>query len=364
MISWPFIQKQINESSVASFFMQASHDVNTFLKSDEMQDTIRLINNVVIGMAKKIENSIENENPQSSHSIEIEKPDLLPPDDNIFSIHNIEIGETKEVVEKTLGEPKRISLNEYGTEWHTYHEEYHNFVNVIYSQNDQVIGLYTNQDIISSTKGIKRGSTMESVRAQLGSPLDKIQKGFVFYQIDKDADYDIFLLDESYITIFYDKHKNNTVTSIQIIHEDLENAKEGFYTEGDVELKEGLEHQLFDLTNATRVNHQLPILTWDDHVRGTARKHSSDMAENHYFDHTNLEGETPFDRMKEDNLFFTAAGENLAYGQFSSIYAHEGLMNSLGHRKNILQTDFEYLGVGVAFNSEHHPYYTQNFYAK
>ena len=39
-------------------------------------------------------------------------------------------------------------------------------------------------------------------------------------------------------------------------------------------------------------------------------------------------------------------------------------MNSKGHRENILQPDFQYLGVGVAFNSESHPYYTQNFYAK
>lgn len=44
------------------------------------------------------------------------------------------------------------------------------------------------------------------------------------------------------------------------------------------------------------------------------------------------------------------AGENLAYGQQNSIFAHEGLMNSLGHRKNILNTNFSTLGVGVDFN--------------
>ncbi|EKN67647.1 SCP-like extracellular [Neobacillus bataviensis LMG 21833] len=35
--------------------------------------------------------------------------------------------------------------------------------------------------------------------------------------------------------------------------------------------------------------------------------------------------------MKEDHIIFYLAGENLAYGQLSSIFAHEGLMNSLGH---------------------------------
>lgn len=95
----------------------------------------------------------------------------------------------------------------------------------------------------------------------------------------------------------------------------------------------------------------------------TAREHSVDVAENQYFDHINVQGQSPFDRMKEDNISFITAGENLAYGQFSSIFAHEGLMNSLGHRKNILQESFEYLGVGVAFNDESQPYYTEDFYS-
>jgi uncharacterized protein YkwD len=87
------------------------------------------------------------------------------------------------------------------------------------------------------------------------------------------------------------------------------------------------------------------------------------MALNQYFNHTNLEGESPFDRLEEDQVSFQMAGENLAYGQFSSIFAHEGLMNSIGHRKNILQKDFEYLGVGVDFNQASQPYFTENFFA-
>ncbi|MEH7309085.1 CAP domain-containing protein [Neobacillus drentensis] len=77
-----------------------------------------------------------------------------------------------------------------------------------------------------------------------------------------------------------------------------------------------------------------------------------------------MKGQSPFDRMKADDISFHLAGENLAYGQFSSIFAHEGLMNSLGHRENILRAGYEYLGVGVAFNNESQPYYTENFFAK
>ncbi|WP_265181854.1 CAP domain-containing protein [Geomicrobium sp. JCM 19055] len=110
------------------------------------------------------------------------------------------------------------------------------------------------------------------------------------------------------------------------------------------------------------MQHGLSVLTWSEDVRVTARDHSEDMAQNEYFDHNNQAGQTPFDRMEEDNISFTRAGENLAYGQASSIFAHEGLMNSLGHRENIVASQFERLGVGVAINEENQPYFTEKFY--
>ncbi|GLB60650.1 CAP domain-containing protein [Cytobacillus sp. NCCP-133] len=312
-------------------------------------------------LTQKFEMLSEEKN-QTPHA-ETEKPVLKSPEEQIFSIHNFEIGDAKEEVESQLGQPKRSSLNEYGTEWHAYHSEYQNFVMISYDEDNKVSGMYTNQDLVSSTKKIGYGTPKEAVAEQLGKPLDQMRKGFVLYQLEEKRDYDLFDLDDNYVTVFYDKHRDNTVTSIQIISKSLEKQKSSFYAEASNALKEGLEYQLFDLTNADRVNHGVPILTWDDHVRETARKHSLDMAENNYFDHTNLEGLSPFDRMKADEVSFMAAGENLASGQFSSIFAHEGLMNSMGHRENILRSEYEYLGVGVAFNKQSQPYYTENFYA-
>ena len=96
-------------------------------------------------------------------------------------------------------------------------------------------------------------------------------------------------------------------------------------------------------------------------MSNTARNHSEDMVKQNYFDHNNLDGESPFDRLKDDDIDFNAAAENLAYGQQNSIFAHEGLMNSLGHRKNILNTNFSTLGVGVDFNDKRQPYWTENY---
>jgi uncharacterized protein YkwD len=359
-ISWPFIAKQLDNSETQANF------VSSIKENLEVPETISVLYDDIQQMLKQLGFQLDEmqQTQEQSKEEQPEKLELAPPSEQTFSIHNIELGNDKNDIEHNLGAAKRASINEYGANWHAYHENYQDFFMVMYDDNNKAAGLYTNQDLLASTNGIKIGnSSKESVRSILGEPITKIQKGMVIYQLQEDSDNDLFLLDDAYVTIFYDKHENDTVTAIQIISKPLEENKKDFYTDATPTLKEGFEYQLFDLTNAARVNHQLPILAWDDHVRETAREHSADMAENDYFDHKNLEGQTPFDRMKEDAVAFHTAGENLAYGQLSSIFAHEGLMNSLGHRENILRKDYEYLGVGVAFNEKSQPYYTQNYYA-
>ncbi|MFD1066167.1 CAP domain-containing protein [Oceanobacillus locisalsi] len=293
---------------------------------------------------------------------QVETPELTNPEEQSFSVGNVEIGDTREQVENTYGEPERRSQNEYGVEWSTYHENYQNFMMVAYDEQEVVRGLFTNQDLLSSQDDIALGDTKSFVNETLGEPEEMIQNGWFNYNIESEGEYDIYHMDGTYATIFYDLHESEEVTAIQLIDEDLESAKSTLYTPGSEELKEGLEYQLFDLTNATRVNHNLSILEWDEDVRETARKHSTDMAANQFFSHTNLDGQSPFDRMQEDDISFLSAGENLAYGQFSSVFAHQGLMNSEGHRENILQDTFSHLGIGVDFNESDQPFFTENFY--
>jgi uncharacterized protein YkwD len=363
---WNTGEKQFNEQKYESAIEAIKSEIDIVAQDQRITE---LFESLSIGFQLLLEQinatikQLPEQPTQNQHQV-VEKPELITPTEQIFSIHNIQIGDSKQDVEQQLGEAKRSSYNEYGIQWHTYHENYQNFVMVGYSTNDKVVGLYTNQNLIASTKGISYGSDKQLVINQLGEPLSSINKGRMIYKFEEKKDYEVYLLNDSYTTIFYDKHQGNMVTAIQIINKNLEQNKVDFYTTQSEELKEGFEYQLFDLTNATRVNHSLQVLTWDEHVRETARKHSVDMAQNNYFSHTNLEGQSPFDRMLEDDIRFTGAGENLAYGQFSSVFAHEGLMNSLGHRENILQKDFEILGVGVAFNSKSQPYYTENFVTK
>lgn len=351
-VGWFYVEEHYGRIDGTSI----KDEISSFIHSEELSNLFASFRSLF----HKLENELVQEEPIKN----IEKPVLEQPEEHIFSVYNIEIGTAKSEVEASIGQPQRISMNEYGKIWYTYHEGYHNFINIMYDENDVVVGLYTNQDLIASTVGIMLESTKEEVRQQFGDPLTGIRKGLIVYQFQQDARYDFFHLNNSYVTIFYDIHENDTVTAIQIIKEQTEKARSKYYTAASEQLKQGFEYQLFDVTNAARVVHRLPVLTWDDAVKETARKHSLDMANNNYFSHTNLRGQSPFDRMEEDHLSYTMAGENLAYGQTSSIFAHEGLMNSLGHRENILQSKYKYLGVGVAFNGENHPYYTENFYTK
>ncbi|KAA9023666.1 serine protease [Niallia endozanthoxylica] len=332
----------------------------------EHPDVTNGINTLEIGfdtLLNEIDQALNSIQRDQQQETKIAKPKLEEPISNSFSIYNIELGDSRTEVESLAGAAKRSSYNEYGVKWFAYHENYQNFFMASFDEDDKVTGLYTNQDLLSSKQGIKIGSHMDEVLNMLGEPSTKIQKGHISYQLDHNNEYHLFDLDDSFVTVFYDKHEEDSVTAVQIISADLEQQKTAFYSAESHELKEGFEYQLFDLTNAARVVHGLPFLSWNEAVKETARDHSMDMAQNQYFNHTNLEGQSPFDRMKEDNISFRAAGENLAAGQLSSIFAHEGLMNSLGHRENILQPDFEALGVGVAFDSDSRPYYTENFLA-
>lgn len=361
---WIVFKDEIKKTDAYLAYSKISSDFIEWKDTPFVTSSIQTFKTGIDSFVQEIDQLFGDKENEQVTEKPLEKLDLEEPTSHLFSINNLELNDTRESVEQNVGNPLRSTLNEYGVNWNTYHDHYRHFFMVAYDDNDKVVGLFTNQDLLSSKNGIRIGSPKEIVLEQFGQPLSALKKGWVSYQIENHDEYHLFQFDDSYITIFYDKHESNTVAAIQIISDELENKKEDFYVEESPLLLEGYEYQLFDLTNAVRVKHGLHPLGWDEEVRETARNHSNDMALNQYFDHTNLDGQSPFDRMKEDDIFFRTAGENLAAGQLSSIYAHEGLMNSLGHRENILQADFELLGIGVAFDKESRPYFTQNFLAK
>jgi len=121
---------------------------------------------------------------------------------------------------------------------------------------------------------------------------------------------------------------------------------------------------MLKLLNKDRKIHKLPKLRMQQDLRDVARKHSKDMAEKDYFDHVNLKRQTPKDRMQMSRVTEALSGENLAkIGGFvnPTQKAEIGLMNSPGHRANILNKHYNCVGIGVIQSVSKIYYFTQNF---
>lgn len=113
-----------------------------------------------------------------------------------------------------------------------------------------------------------------------------------------------------------------------------------------LEINQSAEQQLLALVNEERQKQGRRSLTIDQDLTEVARAHARDMWQRQYFSHVNPDGQDPFDRLKAANVQFITAGENLALAPTVGL-AHEGLMNSEGHRANILEESFGRIGIGV-----------------
>jgi uncharacterized protein YkwD len=121
-----------------------------------------------------------------------------------------------------------------------------------------------------------------------------------------------------------------------------------------------LETEMLKLVNKERAAAGLKPLAADPELTEVARQHSADMFARGYFAHVTPEGRDPFDRIRAANIRFVAAGENLALAPTLQI-AHTGLMNSPGHRANILARDFGRVGIGILDGGIRGLMVTQNF---
>jgi uncharacterized protein YkwD len=127
-----------------------------------------------------------------------------------------------------------------------------------------------------------------------------------------------------------------------------------------VQVDAGAETQMLTMVNRERASRGLKTLTPDDKLRDLARAHARDMLARGYFAHETPEGKNPFQRMRAAKIRYTAAGENLAFALTLEV-AHDGLMRSPGHRKNILDPDYRRIGIGALRAGPHGIMFTQEF---
>lgn len=129
---------------------------------------------------------------------------------------------------------------------------------------------------------------------------------------------------------------------------------------GQLTVDEASETQMFALVNSERTKRGIAALNWDPKIVPVARAHAKDMWERHYFSHYSPEGKDVGDRLGAAHISYTLAGENLALAPTLQT-AHTGLMNSEGHRANILEPRFKKVGIGVIDNGIYGKMFVQVF---
>lgn len=104
--------------------------------------------------------------------------------------------------------------------------------------------------------------------------------------------------------------------------------------------------EMFSLINEARKSYDLPPLKMDTTVARVAQTKAKDIADNDYFSHYSPTFGSPFEMLEDHDIGYLYAGENLATNATAEA-AHRALMDSSGHRKNILNPDFTHIGIGV-----------------
>ena len=123
------------------------------------------------------------------------------------------------------------------------------------------------------------------------------------------------------------------------------------------------EKEVFNLINQQRANNGLAALKVDEEVQRVARIKAEDMVQNNYFSHTSPTYGSPFDMLKSFKISYKTAGENIA-GNSSNTGAVNAWMNSPGHKANILNSSFNYTGIGVVSSSKYGKIFVQIFIGK
>lgn len=123
------------------------------------------------------------------------------------------------------------------------------------------------------------------------------------------------------------------------------------------------DQTLLDLVNKARSDAGIEPLQFDAELMKVARLKAQDMVDNNYFSHQSPTYGSPFDMMRQFGVSFKAAGENIA-GNRTVEGAFKAWMNSEGHKKNILNSGFNYTGIGIVDSSKYGKMLVQQFIGK
>lgn len=250
--------------------------------------------------------------------------------------HYINIGENKITIgdpisstKAIFGEPDRIDSGNDRVDWYVYNSDLSKFM-MIGVLDGKILSFYTAFTDFTLDGGIKYGDVLED---------DIVSNDY---------------------TVYVDKLNGNTIYGIWI---GSSYSTDKFMRKNFTSAREAVELEVCDITNAFRFKNNLSVLTEDQTATKVSRKHSQDMADKNYFNHTNTKNESPWDRYDKAGGKYYACTESIAGGEFSAIDTIDSWINSSDHRANLLHEKATFAGVGVGYNekSEFIFYTTQMF---
>jgi uncharacterized protein YkwD len=161
-------------------------------------------------------------------------------------------------------------------------------------------------------------------------------------------------------------HSSATVETFLPTDEEQPDSADGLLPE---------EREFIRRINEERTSRGLNALSLDPLLVQIARGHSREMCDLNYFDHISpTQGlHSPMDRylsglhaMDQGTPNYLLVGENIYYcsesnSTYNVEYGHQALMNSPGHRANILEPRYEKVGVGIYRNARGEFWVTEMF---
>ncbi|MGE6258624.1 CAP domain-containing protein [Heyndrickxia sporothermodurans] len=285
------------------------------------------------------------------------------------------IGESSDKIINKYGKPVRKDPSAYDYEWWIYHKDDESYFQVgVYK--GKVVTIYA----IGSNNNIspfRIGEDVKDIYQNIALDPDiTVEYDNGTYQLElSEEDLNIrplVQLGSIYAQLSFDKFKG-TLSSIRFFDKAAlikQNPYEMNYRGQLIKpmpivesmwrsIEIGSEKQIFDITNIIRQRFSLNKLEWDQQTADVAYNHSKDMFVEKYFSHESPKYGDLENRLQSAHVFYQLAGENIAAQYLDAPSAVEGWLNSEGHRKALLETEFTHLGVGVF-----QKYYTQNFIEK
>lgn len=113
--------------------------------------------------------------------------------------------------------------------------------------------------------------------------------------------------------------------------------------------------------NIEREKNHLKPLKIDSRLNKIAVIKAKDMAKDKKMSHTSKKFGATFNLIKKENIHFTKAAENIASGHKTPEFVTERWLKSKGHRKNILERDYRFIGIGKATDNNGKIYWVQIF---